>query len=227
MSTVGGQMERLRSIELRMSEIRAKTSSLGVADAGKQFRDILQAETRSSGAVGNQAFGAQSSAIQSSYGQALSSAVGASAPYGALQPPGELVSWGNGRIPASLLESIGQGDHRLSRDAAAAFKAMAADARRDGVTLSVSDSYRSLDEQAAMVESQGRYGEGGLAAEPGTSAHGWGLAVDLDLNGRATTWMRANAARYGFAEDVPREPWHWTYRATAAGRTTATTKGLL
>jgi LAS superfamily LD-carboxypeptidase LdcB len=216
-------MERLRSIELRMSEIRAKASSLGVADAGKQFRDILFAETHASGAAGNQAFSAPSSAVQASFmqsvkGQAFSSA---------LQPPSELLSWGNGRIPASLLDSIGQGDHRLARDAAAAFKAMAADARRDGVILSVSDSYRSLDEQAAMVERQGHYGEGGLAAEPGTSAHGWGLAVDLDLNGRATTWMRANAARYGFAEDVPREPWHWTYRATAAGRTNATTKGLL
>jgi len=201
-------MERLRSIELRMSEIRAKASSLGVGDAGPQFRDILRSETRAADAVGSQA--------------------GSSAAYGPLQPSSELASWGNGRIPPSLLESIGQGDHRLARDAAVAFKAMAADARRDGVMLTVSDSYRSLDEQAAMVDSQGHYGEGGLAAEPGTSAHGWGLAVDLDLNSRATTWMRANAGRYGFAEDVPREPWHWTYRAKASGvRTNGSTKGLL
>jgi LAS superfamily LD-carboxypeptidase LdcB len=191
-------MERLRSIELRMSEIRAKASSLGVVDAGPQFRDILRSEARAADASGP------------------------------LQPSSELASWGNGRIPPFLLESIGQGDHRLARDAAVAFKAMAADARRDGVTLTVSDSYRSLDEQAAMVDSQGHYGEGGLAAEPGTSAHGWGLAIDLDLNSRATTWMRANAGRYGFAEDVPREPWHWTYRAKSSGvRTNGSTKGLL
>ena len=204
-------MERLRSIELRMSEIRAKASSLGAVDAGAAFRDVLRNETRAADATGSQALAFKSSTS-----------------YGPLQPSSELASWGNGRIPPALLESIGQGDHRLAHDAATAFKAMAADARRDGVTLTVSDSYRSLDEQAAMVESEGRYGDGGLAAEPGTSAHGWGLAVDLDLNGRATTWLRANAARYGFAEDVPREPWHWTYRANAAGvRTNAVTKGFL
>jgi zinc D-Ala-D-Ala carboxypeptidase len=213
-------MERLRSIELRISEIRAKASSLGVVDAGPQFRDILLSETRAADAGGQ---------AQSFVGQALgSNVVGSSAAYSPLQPSSELASWGNGRIPPFLLESIGQGNHRLARDAAVAFKAMAADARRDGVTLTVSDSYRSLDEQAAMVDSQGHYSEGGLAAEPGTSAHGWGLAVDLDLNARATTWMRANAGRYGFAEDVPREPWHWTYRANAAGvRTNGSTKGLL
>lgn len=48
---------------------------------------------------------------------------------------------------------------------------------------------------------------------PGTSPHGWGMAVDLDLNAQAQSWMRANAGRFGFVEDTPREPWHWVYRA--------------
>jgi LAS superfamily LD-carboxypeptidase LdcB len=52
-----------------------------------------------------------------------------------------------------------------------------------------------------------------LAATPGTSNHGWGLSVDLDLDATAQAWMRQNGARYGFVEDVPREPWHWTFRA--------------
>ena len=37
------------------------------------------------------------------------------------------------------------------------------------------------------------------------------MAVDLDLNARAQSWMRANAGRFGFVEDMPREPWHWAY----------------
>ena len=85
-------MERLRSIELRMSEIRAKASSLGGASAGAQFRDVLESETLGQ-AVGNRALSTSST-------------------YGALQPRADLASWGNGRIPPSLLESIGQGDHR-------------------------------------------------------------------------------------------------------------------
>ena len=51
-----------------------------------------------------------------------------------------------------------------------------------------------------------------LAATPGKSNHGWGLAVDLELDDRAQAWMRENAHNYGFVEDVAREPWHWGYR---------------
>jgi LAS superfamily LD-carboxypeptidase LdcB len=204
-------MDRLRSVELRMSEITAKASSVGVSAAGSQFSQVLNSQVLNSQFM-RQGLGTQATASHTA----------------AVQPPPELMAFENGRIPASQLESIGQGDHRLSRDAATAFKAMAADARRDGVTLSVSDSYRSLDEQTAMVEREGRYGEGGLAADPGTSAHGWGLAVDLNADNRSTNWMRANGSKYGFVEDVPREPWHWTYRpSVASSRINGPTKGLL
>ena len=29
-------------------------------------------------------------------------------------------------------------------------------------------------------------------------------------------WMRANAGKYGFIENVPREPWHWAYKPKSA-----------
>ena len=208
-------MDRLHNIELRVSEIRAKASSIGVADGSTPFRQVL-----------DQITGTQISSGQAMTGAATVNAASAANVAGPLQPPAELASFGNGRIPASMLDSIGQGDHRLAHDAAVAFKAMAADARRAGVTLPVSDSYRSLDEQAAMVDREGSYAEGGLAAEPGTSAHGWGLAVDLDLNARSSKWMRDNASKYGFVEDVAREPWHWTYRASASTRINGSTKGF-
>ena len=117
----------------------------------------------------------------------------------------------NGRVPADALAPIGAGTHRLAAPAAAAFDQMQAAARREGVTFGVTDSYRSFDAQVDVARRKGLYSQGGLAAQPGTSQHGWGLAVDLDLDARAQAWMRANGARFGFVEDTPREPWHWAY----------------
>lgn len=132
--------------------------------------------------------------------------------FGPVVLPAELAGRRNGELPESLLEPIGQDGHRLSRSAAVAFRRMAAAARQDGVTLEVSDSYRSVAEQQRLAGALGLYREGGLAAVPGTSTHGWGLSVDIDVDDRTTKWLRANAGRFGFAEDVAREPWHYTYR---------------
>jgi D-alanyl-D-alanine carboxypeptidase len=126
--------------------------------------------------------------------------------------PADLVHYGNGKIPANALESIGRGGHRLWSPAADAFKAMTAAARQDGVTIGVTDSYRSYDQQVDLARRKGLYSQGGLAAKPGTSEHGWGLSLDLDLNSKAQAWMRKHADEYGFKENVPREPWHWTFK---------------
>jgi zinc D-Ala-D-Ala carboxypeptidase len=61
-----------------------------------------------------------------------------------------------------------------------------------------------------MVRRKGLDSQGGLGATPGTSKHGWGMAVDLDLSAQAQSWMRANAGRFGFTVD-PRESWHWNF----------------
>jgi hypothetical protein len=129
----------------------------------------------------------------------------------------DLERYGNGRIPAGVLQPIGVGNHKLWGPAAQSFKRMVADARAAGVDIGVTDSYRSYDAQVDVARRKGLYSQGGLAAKPGTSNHGWGLSLDLDLNNRAQSWMRANAGRYGFVEDTPREPWHWTYKR-GAGR---------
>jgi D-alanyl-D-alanine carboxypeptidase len=134
--------------------------------------------------------------------------------YGSLVVPADVRAHGNGTLPDTALRSIGQGDHRLATTAATAYRSMAAAARADGVELKVSDSYRTLDQQVAMQAARGNYDEGGFAATPGTSPHGWGLAIDLDTPASSQQWMRQNAWRFGFAEDVAREPWHWTYRGT-------------
>jgi LAS superfamily LD-carboxypeptidase LdcB len=63
-----------------------------------------------------------------------------------------------------------------------------------------------------------------MAAAPGTSNHGWGLAVDFaeELDGdtqpesvsaKFVKWLIRNAATYGFSAEVQSEPWHWRYVA--------------
>lgn len=118
---------------------------------------------------------------------------------------------GNGRIPASKTEAIGSGE-RLAPGAAGPFKDMRAAARRAGVRIGITDGYRSLADQRRLYSRLGPYNGSGGAAVPGTSNHGWGLSVDLGLDAEATRWMGANASRFGFFNDVPGEPWHWTYR---------------
>ena len=126
--------------------------------------------------------------------------------------PTELAAYGNGKIPANALEKVGNTGHKLWAPAAESLGRMLADAKKDGVKIGITDSYRSYAEQVDVARRKGLYSQGGLAAKPGTSDHGWGMAVDLDLNNKAQAWMRANGEKYGFEEDAPREPWHWGYK---------------
>ncbi len=126
--------------------------------------------------------------------------------------PTDLAAYGNGKIPASALAKVGDTNHKLWAPAAESLEKMLADAKRDGVKIGITDSYRPYEEQVDLARRKGLYSQGGLAAKPGTSEHGWGMAVDLDLNGKALSWMRANAEKYGFDENVPRESWHWAYK---------------
>lgn len=131
-----------------------------------------------------------------------------------LPPPPELAALGNGRIPSQLLQQLGFGfgSHRLWPAAARAFQNLYVAALKDGITIGVTDSYRSYEAQVDVALRKGLYKNGGLAATPGTSNHGWGLALDLKLTPAALAWMRANGPRFGYFEDVPRESWHWQFR---------------
>jgi LAS superfamily LD-carboxypeptidase LdcB len=84
----------------------------------------------------------------------------------------------------------------------------------------MTDGYRSY---AAQVSVRNR--KPGLAAKPGTSEHGFGLAVDMcggvESQGEGYWWLRENAAAFGFENPRwaqaggggPFEPWHWEYVA--------------
>lgn len=149
-----------------------------------------------------QATGATSAAVTTSASATLNSA----------GIPSDLAVYGNGQVPTSALASVGTTGHRLWAPAASAFETLLAAAKSDGVDIGITDSYRTYDSQVDLAQRKGLYSEGGLAAKPGTSDHGWGLSLDLRLDPAALSWMRANGATYGFAEDVPREPWHWTFQ---------------
>ncbi|MFC4064037.1 M15 family metallopeptidase [Actinoplanes subglobosus] len=126
--------------------------------------------------------------------------------------PEDLAAYGNGKIPAGALGQVGNTNHRLWAPAAENLNRMIEDARQAGVKIGITDSYRPYAEQVDLARRKGLYSQGGLAARPGTSEHGWGMATDLDLNSEALAWMRKNAKNYGFVENVPRESWHWAFR---------------
>ena len=126
--------------------------------------------------------------------------------------PADLAQYGNGKIPAEALTQISGSNHRLWAPAAGAFEQLRAAAAKDGVTIGITDSYRSYEAQVDVAQRKGLYKNGGLAADPGTSPHGWGVALDLKLDSQAQAWMRTNASQFGFVEDTPREPWHWVFK---------------
>ena len=203
------------AVQARIAEIQARLAPpASSSGSGQAFGAALSAAVAENGATST--ISAATTATAPAVGWTPRPPAVHAAPHihhGTLEPPASLKAYGNGKIPAGALTEIGVGSHRLYGPAAESFKRMMADARAAGVDVGVTDSYRSYEQQVDLAERKGLYSQGGLAATPGTSNHGWGLSLDLDLNAEAQAWMRANGEKYGFVEDVPREPWHWTYRA--------------
>ena len=129
----------------------------------------------------------------------------------------------NGAVPHKLMCGVGFTSGVLLRcDAAAALEELNGAFRsKFGRDLAVSSSYRDYSTQVATKESRGS-----LAADPGTSNHGRGLAVDFDGFGAVGQfdrpyylWMRDNGPRFGWMHPPymgpggsgPLEPWHWEY----------------
>ena len=125
----------------------------------------------------------------------------------------------NGQIAATDLCTLWDPSQMLRGDAAMAISELNDSfSVTFGRDLCVTDSYRTLGEQRRLA-----YTKPGLAATPGTSNHGWGLAVDLcsqETNSQTVQdWLRANGPVFGW--DNPQwaraggsgayEPWHWEY----------------
>ena len=131
-------------------------------------------------------------------------------------------AWGgypNGLIPAAALCPVGIGSHLLRCDAAESLRALsAAHTAAFGGPLCVTDSYRTFAAQVRL------YGvKPALAAVPGTSNHGWGLAVDLcggaqSFGTAEYAWLARTAPLFGWSNPPwarpgrgREEPWHWEF----------------
>lgn len=124
----------------------------------------------------------------------------------------------NGRLTVADLCDLWQKPYRDRADAVvSAYVLNDAFQHRFGRPMCLTSGYRTLEEQAAL-----RITRGGLAAPPGTSNHGWGLAIDFcpdTYTGPAGTWLRANGPTYGWDNPSwarpggagPYEPWHWEF----------------
>lgn len=136
--------------------------------------------------------------------------------------------WGghtNGQIPASALSPVPAtlaGSGYLRSDAARQYTALNDAFRtRFGTDLVITEGYRSLARQQYLYDGfmSGQPGFN-LAAEPGTSNHGWATACDFggdvaSYDTQQKAWMDVNAPIFGWSPTgngfSRREPWHFDY----------------
>lgn len=162
--------------------------------------------------------------------------------------PAVLADRVNGRLPDSILVNTpglaGGPVVRLVEPAARAWRALQAAASAAGHTLkatSLYDSYRPYDVQVStflrrhqtdpIAGVTPRWWQGvayylkpgyAPAAVPGTSNHGWGLAIDVgeerdgdtgteSIDAGTLAWLVEHELDYGFSHELEVEPWHVRY----------------
>ena len=143
----------------------------------------------------------------------------------------------NGRMPSDKLKKIHCGGY-LYVDAARSWLAMVRAAAQDNIFLNVNEpfkTYRKIETQIGVFQKRFEPVENNLsgdairvafdgkiwqlkpdavyAAIPGTSSHGYGLAVDIGNSGNKDVklWLDKNARLFGFVREYDFEYWHFTY----------------
>ena len=200
----------IEGVNARIADIQSRIIALQTQQAGRTAQQS-QSSTTTGGASGDDFASYLSDAVSQA------PTTGRSYSLNSKGIPTDLAAYGNGKIPASALEQVGNTGHKLWGPAAESLTRMMSDAEKAGVHIGITDSYRPYTEQVDLARRKGLYSQGGLAAKPGTSEHGWGMAADLDLNAKALSWVRENAAKYGFYNTAPRESWHWGFKPEASG----------
>lgn len=162
-------------------------------------------------------------------------------PIAPLRKPLCLKSQKNGELSAGILKKCGIGNFLLAEPAARACRALVAAAEARGFKVRATGTYRTYKQQEQLFLSRyttkelpGRptrkwngvtywqLPKTAMAAAPGTSNHGWGLAVDFaeELDGdvqpesvspKFVKWLVKHAKTYGFSAEVQSEAWHWRY----------------
>lgn len=160
-----------------------------------------------------------------------------------LKKPACLRGQKNGELAAGILKRCGIGNFLLAEPAARSCRALVAAAEAAGFKVRATGTYRTLKQQEQLFLSRYTTKElpgrptkrwngvtywqkpkTAMAAVPGTSNHGWGLAVDFaeELDGdaqpesvspRFVKWLIKHASTYGFSAELQSEPWHWRFVA--------------
>ena len=128
---------------------------------------------------------------------------------------------GSGRLDPSTLSQIpwaGRGQVLRCDATNGLIQLNAAFRAQFGKDIRISDAYRDHATQVRLKQEKGP-----IAATPGRSNHGWGLAIDISGLGSQGSaeynWLRANGPAYGWNHPSwarqggsgPIEVWHWEY----------------
>ena len=144
----------------------------------------------------------------------------------------------NGKLPQAALFTVPNKQDNKKRpvqvlvEIADEFQQLLVDFKEHfGYDLLLTDTYRSFERQQAIKDRYTKEGRGHIAATPGTSPHGWGLAFDCNtvgsdgvkgFDGEIYKWLFKNAPKRGFWNPswlqkgarnkkgkLTEEPWHW------------------
>lgn len=142
--------------------------------------------------------------------------------------------------PEHLTNPDNTTDNTMSLRTACAFDTMRSAAAKNKVIIKIQSGFRTLERQQYFYNCYQDFlktnscdcGSGrdcNLAARPGTSNHGNGIALDLNTmctensantqmplcsNSPVYVWLNQNAVKYGFKRTVSKEPWHWEFFRT-------------
>lgn len=119
--------------------------------------------------------------------------------------PSQLTKVGTLAMAPDYNDWYGNGAY-LRHDAAKAFLDAKAQAEKEGITIQINSAYRSLAHQQAL---QGKYA---VVAEPGTSRHGEGTALDLEPGTPGYNWFIKNGPNFGWRYmAINNDPYHFEY----------------
>jgi hypothetical protein len=165
---------------------------------------------------------ARAAAIRAAQAAAAARNAAAGGPIPTCNGNGSVAGYSNGQLPMSALCPLWDAPGMmLQAGASAAFNRMSqAFAQAFGEPLCVTSSYRTYAKQVELYATM----PAGYAAVPGTSNHGWGLAVDLcggiqvDYSPEHE-WLMNHASEFSWFHPSwalpggpgPHEPWHWEF----------------
>lgn len=152
-------------------------------------------------------------------------------------------------VPVGVAHTSSPNADSLQPRAAEALRKLFNAAEQAGYPLMVASAYRSADDQQAVYDSyvraRGKAAADAYVAQPGTSEHQTGLAVDIDNADSAcqqdvghcsllpptAEWLAKHAPEYGFILRYPEgksastgisyEPWHFRYVGPGAAALSA------